>query len=49
MILNTNLGTSVVFSHGPYKAFLVPDSWRAMARYSNSISVDVIDDTIENN
>jgi len=30
----------VLFSHGPNKAFLVPDS---------CISVDVTDDTIENN
>jgi hypothetical protein len=31
----------VLFSHGPNKAFLVPDSCRATERNSNSISADV--------
>ena len=39
---------SVLFSHGPNKAFLVPGSRRATERNCNSISADVTDDTIEN-
>jgi len=38
----------VLFSHGPNKAFLVPDSRRATERNGNSISTDVTDDTNEN-
>jgi hypothetical protein len=37
----------VLFSHGPNKAFLAPDSCRATERNSNSISDDVTDDAIE--
>jgi hypothetical protein len=37
------------FSHGPNKAFLVPDSCRATVRNYNSVSMNVIEDTIENN
>jgi hypothetical protein len=36
----------VLFSHGPNKAFLVPDSCRATERNGNSISTDVTDDTL---
>jgi hypothetical protein len=36
------------FSHGPNKAFLVPDSCRATGRNCNSIIADVTDDAIEN-
>jgi hypothetical protein len=36
----------VLFSHGPNKAFLVPDSFGATERNSNSISSDVTDDTL---
>jgi len=39
----------VLLGHGPYKAFLVPDSCEATERNSNSISSDDTDDTIENN
>jgi hypothetical protein len=39
----------VLFSNGPNKAFLVPDSCRATVRNGFSIHVDVTDDTIENN
>jgi len=38
----------VLFSHGPNKEFLVPDSYRATERNGNNISTDVTDDTIEN-
>jgi hypothetical protein len=38
----------VLFSHGPNKAFLVPDLSRATERNGNSISADVTDDTIKN-
>jgi len=38
----------VLFSHGPNKEFLVPDSYRATERNGNNISADVTDDTIEN-
>jgi hypothetical protein len=38
----------VLLGHGPYKAFLVPDSCRATEGNGNSISTDVTDDTIEN-
>jgi len=37
----------VLFSHRPNKAFLVPDSCRAMERNGNSISADVTDYPIE--
>jgi len=37
----------VLFSHGPNKAFLVPDSCRARERNGNSLSADNTDDTIE--
>ena len=40
--------TSVLFSHEPNKAFLVPTLYRATERNSNSISAEVTDDTIEN-
>ena len=33
---------------GPNKAFLVPDSCRAIERNGNSISTDVTDDANEN-
>jgi hypothetical protein len=36
-----------LFSHGPNKAFLVPDSCRATERNSISISTDITEDTIE--
>jgi hypothetical protein len=39
---------SVLFSHGPDKVFLVPDSCSATERSGNSISADVTDDTNEN-
>ena len=39
---------SVLFSHGPNKAFLVPDSCRPTERNSNIISADFTEDTIEN-
>jgi hypothetical protein len=38
----------VLFSHGPNKAFLVPDSCRATERNGNSIRADVTDDANEN-
>jgi hypothetical protein len=38
----------MLFSYGPNKAFLVPDSCRATERNGNSISNDVKDDAIEN-
>jgi len=38
----------LLFSHGPNKAFLVPDSCRVTERNGNSISTDVTDDAIEN-
>jgi hypothetical protein len=38
----------VLFSHGPNKAFLVPDSCGATERNGNSKHTDVTDDTIEN-
>ena len=34
----------MLFSHGPNKAFLVPDSCRATKRNGNSISSDVADE-----
>jgi hypothetical protein len=37
----------VLFSHGPYKAFLIPDSCKATERNDNSISADITDDAIE--
>jgi hypothetical protein len=36
------------FSHGPNKAFLVPDLCGATERNGNNISADVTDDTSEN-
>jgi hypothetical protein len=39
----------MLFSNGPNKAFLVPDSRRATERNGNSIRVNATDDTIENN
>lgn len=42
MILSTNKGvksTSELFSHGTNKAFLAPDSSRAMRRNGNSILI----------
>jgi hypothetical protein len=39
---------SVLFSHGPNKAFLVPDSCRVNERNSNSRSADITDDANEN-
>ena len=41
--------TAMLLGHGPNKAFLVLDSFRATDRNCNSISADVTDDTIENN
>jgi hypothetical protein len=38
----------VLFSNGPNKASLVPDSRRATERNGNSIRANVTDDTIEN-
>jgi hypothetical protein len=38
----------VLFSHGPNKTLLVPDSCRVMARNGNSINADITEDTIEN-
>ena len=38
----------MLFSNGPNKAFLVPDSCRAIERNGNSIRANVTDDTIEN-
>jgi len=38
----------VLFSNGPNKAFLVPDSCRATERNGNSIYAGITDDTIEN-
>ena len=35
-------------SHGPNKAFLVPDSCRATERNDNSISADVTDEANQN-
>ena len=40
--------TSVLFSHGPNKAFPLSDACRATERNGNSTSVDVTDDVIEN-
>jgi len=37
----------VLFSNGPNKAFLVPDSCRATERNGNSIRAEVTYDTIE--
>ena len=37
----------MLLSHGPNKAFLIPDSCRAIERNGSSISVDVTDDDIE--
>ena len=37
----------MLFSHGPNKAFLVPDACRATERNGNSISAGVTDDAIE--
>jgi hypothetical protein len=39
----------VLFSYGPNKAFLVPNSRKAMVRNGNSISTDFTKDTFENN
>ena len=39
----------MLLGHGPNKAFLVLDSFRATDRNGNSINADVTDDTIENN
>ena len=36
------------FSHGPNKAFLVPDLCGATERNGNNISADITDDTSEN-
>jgi len=38
----------VLLGNGPNKAFLVPDSCRAIERNSYSISADVTDDANEN-
>ena len=38
----------MLFSNGPNKAFLVPDSCRATERNVKSIRANVSDDTIEN-
>ena len=38
----------MLLGHGPYKAFLVPDSCEATERSSNSISSDDTDDTCFN-
>jgi len=38
----------VLFSHGPNKAFLVPDSCRATKGNGSSISADITDYAIEN-
>ena len=38
----------VLFSHGPNKPFLVPDSCRETTRNDNSLSANFIEDTIEN-
>ena len=40
--------TSVLFSYGPNKAFLVPDSCRVTERNGNRISADVTNDANEN-
>ena len=40
---------SVLLCHGPNKAFLVPDSGRAIERNGYSINTDVAGDTLENN
>ena len=37
----------MLLSHGPNKAFLVPDSCRVKIRHGNIISTDVIEDTFE--
>ena len=45
-MLGTNKGvqqTSALFSHGPNKAFLVPDSCRPTVRNGSYINVDVTD------
>ena len=39
----------MLFSHGPNKAFLVPDSYRATERNGNSISTDVTGDALKTN
>ena len=38
----------MLFSHGPNKAFLVPDTCTVTVRNYNSASADVTEDTIEN-
>jgi hypothetical protein len=38
----------VLFSHGPTKVLLVPDSCRAIERNGKGISADVTDDSHEN-
>jgi hypothetical protein len=38
----------MLFSNGPNKAFLVPDSCRATERNGNSTSANVTNDIIEN-
>ena len=38
----------MLFSHGPNKAFLVPDSYRATEWNGNRISADVTDGAIKN-
>ena len=37
----------MLFSNGPNKVFLVPNSCRATIRNGNSIMADAIEDTIE--
>ena len=38
----------MLFSHGPNKAFLVPDPCRAMVKKGNSTNKEFTEDTIEN-
>ena len=39
----------MLLSHGPSKAFLIPDSCRSMVRNGNNICTDMIEDILENN
>jgi hypothetical protein len=48
-LYSVDILTSMLFSNGPNKAFLVPDSCRATERNGNSIRADLTENTTENN
>jgi hypothetical protein len=48
LFLLNRFSSTMPLSHGPNKAFLVPDSCGATERNGNSKHTDVTDDTIEN-